>query len=803
MFDNDKEDHIEMEDLDKFKLINNESNSNNKDQKTTNIDLLNYKEQILTKYELYKDYLKSFFIFILVVFISFYSDNKELEKSFIGNSTEVFFNGYRTYLTYESIKKFNSYIDICHKNILLDKNKLSLIPNPKITVTMPIYNGGKYLYYSLRSIQNQKMKEIEIILIDDCSTDDSLKIIEKYMEEDPRIRLIKNEKNRRILYSKSIAALNANGKYITQIDQDDMFIRDDVFDLLYNEAEKNDLDLIQIRDFILNEFHFTRRIRVNKPENHLIFPHVTKYETQPELKNKLFGKDYNFILWGLLIKADLYKKSVYHMWPIIANYKLIFHEDFTITFMIVILARNFKFLNIFCYVHLSHKNAASADHWSNNNYFLGVLFFTRNLYEYYIKDNPKDIEILIDSLFQVSVIKKSHKLFPNLFKFIIRKILENDFLTYEQKEKFRKKYDIVNDDFKIWNTYEYFMDSKQYNSILLYQNSLFNKRKKDKNVSYLNPKYSLIIYCTEYNFLQNTITSIENQIYDNYEIILIYDNNDNNELDKIKNLVGEYINIKFINNIEKKGIFYSYSSGVLESKGDYILIINSGFTLATENILKDINNYIENDNKINILEFNLLNNKYDDIRNNSLSLYKCEHYKSEINLESIKFNKQNRQIDQEKELIINKLIKADLYKDLIKEFKLNKDNNRIYNYFDDILYFLIHKKGIEIKIINDFGIIQYISKTKSFELNKIMNDKSQIIHDSLFYINFLFDNSDNTFEKKKLVLNQYFTIFSVIYNKFNVISDEAKKLYNKFLNCDFISQYDKNNLKIYYKSLIN
>jgi glycosyltransferase involved in cell wall biosynthesis len=112
---------------------------------------------------------------------------------------------------------------------------------------MPIYNAEKYLHYSLRSIQNQKMKELEIILIDDCSTDDSVKIIEEYMKEDPRIRLLKNEKNRRILYSKSIAALNANGKYITQIDQDDMLIRDDAFDLLYNECEKNDLDLINFK----------------------------------------------------------------------------------------------------------------------------------------------------------------------------------------------------------------------------------------------------------------------------------------------------------------------------------------------------------------------------------------------------------------------------------------------------------------------------------------------------------------------------------------------------------------------------
>ena len=67
-----------------------------------------------------------------------------------------------------------------------------LLKNPKISVIIPIFNGGKYLYYSLRSIQNQKMKEIEIILIDDYSSDNTVEIIQKYMEKAQRIRLIKN-----------------------------------------------------------------------------------------------------------------------------------------------------------------------------------------------------------------------------------------------------------------------------------------------------------------------------------------------------------------------------------------------------------------------------------------------------------------------------------------------------------------------------------------------------------------------------------------------------------------------------------
>ena len=143
-----------------------------------------------------------------IITIKFFLDitSKETYISFeIGNIS--------TYLTKEMVDKFNLYTNSCANNILVDKKKYPLIKNPKISAIIPIYNGGKYLHYSLRSIQNQKMKDIEIIIIDDCSTDNSLDIIEKYMKEDERIRLIKNIENRKILYSKSLSVLNSKGKY--------------------------------------------------------------------------------------------------------------------------------------------------------------------------------------------------------------------------------------------------------------------------------------------------------------------------------------------------------------------------------------------------------------------------------------------------------------------------------------------------------------------------------------------------------------------------------------------------------------
>jgi glycosyltransferase involved in cell wall biosynthesis len=122
------------------------------------------------------------------------------------------------------------------------------------------------------------------------------------MKEDPRIRLIKNKENRKILYSKSIGALNANGKYILQLDQDDLFIRDDLFDILFNEAENNNLDLVQIKDITTNSLYLADKTKVNCHSRYQInlgesFESMpTHYETSEQLKDKLYIDGWVFTL---------------------------------------------------------------------------------------------------------------------------------------------------------------------------------------------------------------------------------------------------------------------------------------------------------------------------------------------------------------------------------------------------------------------------------------------------------------------------------------------------------------------------
>ena len=74
----------------------------------------------------------------------------DLDIENIIDTPQFYKEGKKTFLTKETINKFNKYMDICNKGILTDKKKYKLNKNPKISVIISIYNGGKYLKYSLR-----------------------------------------------------------------------------------------------------------------------------------------------------------------------------------------------------------------------------------------------------------------------------------------------------------------------------------------------------------------------------------------------------------------------------------------------------------------------------------------------------------------------------------------------------------------------------------------------------------------------------------------------------------------------------
>lgn len=115
---------------------------------------------------------------------------------------------------------------------------------PKISVIVPVYNPGDGFVRCLKSLQEQSLTDIEIIFIDDCSTDESMELARKAALTDKRIRILVNEQNSGAGYSRNRGIDEACGEYLAFIDPDD-YISGDFLELLYNKTKQNTSDIVK------------------------------------------------------------------------------------------------------------------------------------------------------------------------------------------------------------------------------------------------------------------------------------------------------------------------------------------------------------------------------------------------------------------------------------------------------------------------------------------------------------------------------------------------------------------------------
>lgn len=113
------------------------------------------------------------------------------------------------------------------------------LERPKVSVIVPVYNSSKYLRECLDSILNQTLKEIEVIIIDDGSTDESISIISEYEDKDERVKALFNI-NHGTGYTINQGIKLARGEYIAEVDADD-FIDPDMYEYLYSIADGADV----------------------------------------------------------------------------------------------------------------------------------------------------------------------------------------------------------------------------------------------------------------------------------------------------------------------------------------------------------------------------------------------------------------------------------------------------------------------------------------------------------------------------------------------------------------------------------
>ena len=162
------------------------------------------------------------FILILISYIIYITSND---------------NGYLK-MTDEMEKPFKQYLKFSFSNNLNPGIKFQKSEKPKISVIIPMYNEEKNALKVIRTVQNQKLQEIEIVCVNDHSNDSTLEILEDLKKEDPRITIITNKLNRGVIYNRIYGAIRSKGEYVTFIDADDGLCNGDILSKAYDKATK-------------------------------------------------------------------------------------------------------------------------------------------------------------------------------------------------------------------------------------------------------------------------------------------------------------------------------------------------------------------------------------------------------------------------------------------------------------------------------------------------------------------------------------------------------------------------------------
>ena len=209
----------------------------------------------------------------------------------------------------------------------------------KISVIIPVYNVEKYIRQCLESIINQTLKEIEIIIVNDGTKDNSMKIVEEYVS-DKRIKII-NKENGGISSARNAGMEIAQGEYIYFIDSDD-FVEKEVLSTLYENSENGKMDIV-----FSNFSYYNDRTKKEKRAK-FIFPFK-------ENINKGYYYLYNgeeINVWNRLYKKEFLEKY---------NFKFIegiIYEDQDFGFKTIMLAEKIKYVENYGYKYRTDREGS-------------------------------------------------------------------------------------------------------------------------------------------------------------------------------------------------------------------------------------------------------------------------------------------------------------------------------------------------------------------------------------------------------------------------------------------------------------
>lgn len=432
--------------------------------------------------------------------------------------------------TYEKVK--------IHELINFDENQ----ENIKVSVIVPIYNNEIYLNECIVSIINQTLKEIEIICVNDGSTDNSLKILKEYANTDNRIKIIDKD-NSGYGHAMNIGMDFASGEYIGIVESDD-YILPEMYEKLYETAKEYELDFIK-SDFYrfygegesLSTTH-EKIARFDENYDKIISPNEYK-------------ETFKFVMntWSGIYSTEFLRKNVIrHNETPGASY-----QDNGFWFKSNIFAEKTMYLHDAFYMN-RRDNPNSSVHDPEKVYCSNTEY--QMIYEYLEENNLKE------EFLDVFNYKKFHnymftleRIDPKFDKEYLNTI-SKEFNEQKEKNELRIKYLSPNER----NTLKWIMKNpdEYYYEVIM----------KKIKVSVILPIYNMEMYISE------CLDSLLNQSLKDIEIICINDGSTDNTLEILEEYQLKDKRIKLINQ-ENKGAGYARNIGIKYAKGEYLSFLDS------------------------------------------------------------------------------------------------------------------------------------------------------------------------------------------------------------------------------------
>ena len=618
-----------------------------------------------------------------------------------------------------------------------------------ISVVIPVFNTECYLSTCLDSVLNQTLENIEVICIDDGSTDNSLEILKKYQKKDNRVKIISKD-NEGQGVARNIGISEAIGEYIAFVDSDD-FIKKTMLEKLYNSCKNNNLDLVMCKvasfDELSNEINdslWYYSLGVFNDFEKRVFSHKDTLEFTCEISVTPYNK--------------LYKTSLIKKYDINFAENLIF-EDEVFFYDVYLKAKKVSIVDETLYYYRINRAESTVGKTANKDYSDIVPIFkliiekfkeTNTWDDYKISVSNRFIHLMLWRYSQTS--KKFRKNFFYSLKELLVELLLDNTINDNLSLKVKHRVDLL-------------INASDYEDFST----------KDKN-----KLFSIVMACYNVeNYVSDAIESVINQSFgfeSNIELILV----DDGSVDETSKICLEYVknypdNIKYFHQ-ENQGQAVARNFGLKHINGKYINFLDSDDTLRAdtlEHVFIFFEKYYNDVDLVSIpIRFferqkgdHILNYKYKNDKIVDLNKYWCypqlsassAFFKSEL---FDKFQFDTNVVSSEDSIMINKILLEKMAYGVVKKGAYNYRkrfdesstidtsnktirfyNNRLKDYFIYLIDYSIEKCHIVPKFLQ-YTIIYDIQWLFSKELFRLLSEynESEEFYNNLKYISTYLDD---------------------------------------------------------------